>query len=199
MLSYIKGEVTDIEPDKVVIENNGIGYNVFVPLSVIGRVSGIGEEVKLYTYLSVKEDSMTLFGFLSKEELKIFKMILSVSGIGPKGALGILSTLSPDELRIAVLAGDKNAISKAPGIGQKTALKLIIELKDKLDIEDVFVSEETDVKSGSIDASVKNDAIQALVALGYSKSSAASSIKGMSVDADTTVEDVIKYALKNML
>ncbi len=199
MLSYIKGEVTDIEPDKVVIENNGIGYNVFVPLSVIGRVSGIGEEVKIYTYLSVKEDSMTLFGFSSKEELKIFKMILSVSGIGPKGALGILSTLSPDELRIAVLAGDKNAISKAPGIGQKTALKLIIELKDKLDIEDVFVSEETDVKSGSIDASVKNDAIQALVALGYSKSSAASSIKGMSVDADTTVEDVIKYALKNML
>ena len=199
MLSYIKGEVTDIEPDKVVIENNGIGYNVFVPLSVIGRVSGIGEEVKIYTYLSVKEDSMTLFGFSSKEELKIFKMILSVSGIGPKGALGILSTLSPDELRIAVLAGDKNAISKAPGIGEKTALKLIIELKDKLDIEDVFVSEETDVKSGSIDASVKNDAIQALVALGYSKSSAASSIKGMSVDADTTVEDVIKYALKNML
>ena len=199
MLSYIKGEVTDIEPDKVVIENNGIGYNVFVPLSVIGRVSGIGEEVKIYTYLSVKEDSMTLFGFSSKEELKIFKMILSVSGIGPKGALGILSTLSPDELRIAVLAGDKNAISKAPGIGQKTALKLIIEVKDKLDIEDVFVSEETDVKSGSIDASVKNDAIQALVALGYSKSSAASSIKGMSVDADTTVEDVIKYALKNML
>ena len=199
MLSYIKGEVTDIEPDKVVIENNGIGYNVFVPLSVIGRVSGIGEEVKIYTYLSVKEDSMTLFGFSSKEELKIFKMILSVSGIGPKGALGILSTLSPDELRIAVLAGDKNAISKAPGIGQKTALKLIIELKDKLDIEDVFVSEETDVKSGSIDVSVKNDAIQALVALGYSKSSAASSIKGMSVDADTTVEDVIKYALKNML
>lgn len=199
MLSYIKGEVTDIEPDKVVIENNGIGYNVFVPLSVIGRVSGIGEEVKIYTYLSVKEDSMTLFGFSSKEELKIFKMILSVSGIGPKGALGILSTLSPDELRIAVLAGDKNAISKAPGIGQKTALKLIIELKDKLDIEDVFVSEETDVKSGSNDASVKNDAIQALVALGYSKSSAASSIKGMSVDADTTVEDVIKYALKNML
>ena len=199
MLSYIKGEVTDIEPDKVVIENNGIGYNVFVPLSVIGRVSGIGEEVKIYTYLSVKEDSMTLFGFSSKEELKIFKMILSVSGIGPKGALGILSTLSPDELRIAVLAGDKNAISKAPGIGQKTALKLIIELKDKLDIEDVFVSEETDVKSGSIDASVKNDAIQALVALGYSKSSAASSIKGMSVDADTTVEDVIKYALKKML
>ena len=131
MISFIKGMVADIEEDKVVIECNQIGYNIFVPASVIGNINRTGEEVKLYTYMSVREDAVTLFGFLAKEELNLFKKMISVSGIGPKGALGILSTLSVDNLKLAILSEDAKSIAKSPGLGAKTASKLILELKTR--------------------------------------------------------------------
>ena len=120
MISFIKGTVVDIEESKIILECNGIGYNIFVPSSLVNSIGKTGKDLKVFTYLAVHEDSMTLFGFLLKEELDIFKQIIGVSGIGPKGALGILSTLTIDELKIAIMADDSKTIAKAPGIGGKT-------------------------------------------------------------------------------
>ena len=117
MISYIKGILTDMQPDSIVIETYGIGYEIRVPLTVLEEVPSIGEQIKLYTYLYVREDILQLYGFLQKEELEVFKLLLTVSGIGPKAALGILSSITIDDLRFAILSEDKKTISKAPGIG----------------------------------------------------------------------------------
>ena len=159
-------------------------------------------EVKIFTYLSVREDAMNLFGFLSKEELNIFKKIIGVSGIGPKGALGILSTLSVDELKMAIIADDAKAIAKSPGIGAKTASKLILELKDKVDLSNPFgVSiEAADSTFNDEDAGIQNDAMDGLIALGYSSSQALAAIKkAYSNKKDIlTAGELIKLALKNV-
>lgn len=199
MISFIKGTVADIETDKLVVECNNIGYNIFVPISVIDKVNRTGIEVKLYTYLSVKEDSLTLFGFLNKDELNLFRQMISVSGIGPKGALGILSTLSVENLKIAIISGDSKAIAKSPGIGAKTASKLILELKDKLDITGAFEDDNSgeDLNS-SISGSMQGDATDALVALGYSPTQAFSAIKEANKHNKNIkdVSELIKNALK---
>lgn len=200
MISFIKGTVADIETDKLVVECNNIGYNIFVPVSVIDKVNQTGIEVKLHTYLSVKEDSMTLFGFLTKDELNLFKQMISVSGIGPKGALGILSTLPVESLKIAIISGDSKAIAKSPGIGAKTASKLILELKDKLDISDTFKDSDSEdySKSNNINNSIQGDATDALISLGYSPTQAFSAIKeAYNHNKDITdVSELIKNALK---
>jgi Holliday junction DNA helicase RuvA len=156
-----------VRTDSVVLENNGIGYNVLVPANFTEGLS-IGDEVTAYTHFSVREDAMQLFGFRTEDELGIFRLLLTVSGIGPKGALGVLTGMSADELRFAVLADDAAAIAKAPGIGKKTAQKVIIELKDKLDLQEAFDAkvrhaEETDVGAGT----PENEAVLALTSLGY--------------------------------
>lgn len=202
MISFIKGTVVDIEESKIILECNGIGYNIFVPSSLVNSIGKTGKDVKVFTYLAVREDSMTLFGFLLKEELDIFKQIIGVSGIGPKGALGILSTLTIDELKIAIMADDSKTIAKAPGIGGKTASKLILELRDKIDFDNPFgisgdMAGETDYNS---DSGVQNDAMDALIALGYSSSQALSAIKkayASNKDIGNTSE-LIKIALKNI-
>lgn len=200
MYSYIKGTLEEITAGQIVVDNNGIGYQIQAPANMIDYLPSKGEEVKIYTYLHVKEDAMSLFGFLTKDDLKIFQLLLGVNGIGPKGALGILSALSTDELRFAVLAGDSKAIAKAPGIGAKTAQRIILELKDKLNLEDVLDDKLETPKSmvSSEEKSVKNEAIQALVALGYSSSEALSVISKIEISEDTSVEDVLKAALKQM-
>ena len=173
MIKYLNGTLAEVDIDSIVVEVSGIGYGVNVPVSVIENVREIGSKIKIYTYMNVKEDHVSLYGFLTKDELEIFKRIISVSGIGPKGGLAILSTLSADDLRFAVLSDDAKAIAKSPGIGLKTASKLILELKDKFDLQEAF-----DKKSANMaQVSVKNnteaqDAIEALVALGYSSSDA---------------------------
>ena len=141
MISYIKGELTEIFDDAIVVENNGIGFNIRVPASVISEFSVVGEQVKVYTYLQIREDAHSLYGFLTRDDLDIFKMLINVNGIGPKGALAILSTITPDDLRFAVLSDDVKLISSAPGIGAKTAQKLIIEFKDKIKLADAFEQE----------------------------------------------------------
>lgn len=200
MISFIKGTVADIETDKLVVECNNIGYNIFVPISVIDKVNRTGTEVKLYTYLSVKEDSITLFGFLNRDELKLFRQMISVSGIGPKGALGILSTLSVENLKIAIISGDSKAIAKSPGIGAKTASKLILELKDKLDISSAFEDDDSgaDLNNSNINGSMQGDATDALVALGYSPAQAFSAIKEANKHNKDIkdVSELIKNALK---
>lgn len=136
MIGFIKGTIEDIEEDRAVVDCNGIGYNIFMPSSVLSNIS-IGATVKIYTYLAVREDAMNLFGFLGKQDLDIFKKLITVSGIGPKGGLSIMSVMTADEVRMAIITGDHKAISKAPGVGAKTAMKVIVELKDKVNLEDV--------------------------------------------------------------
>lgn len=202
MIAFIKGRISDIETDKLVIENQGMGYNVFVTSRVLSGVSTPGETVKLYTYFSVKEDSMSLYGFLSKDELDLFRKLINVNGIGPKGALSLLSFMTIDELRLAILSEDSKAISRAPGIGAKTASRIIIDLKDKIDIENIFGNpaeepEEKGVAGG--DESIRNDAVEALVALGYSPSQALGVIRSLPVSEHDSVETMIKNALKKMI
>ncbi|MGN0272929.1 MAG: Holliday junction branch migration protein RuvA, partial [Lachnospiraceae bacterium] len=132
MYSYIKGTLVEASAEGIVVDNQGIGYGILVPGQVLEYLPSIGEEVKIYTYHYVREDMIALYGFLTREDVNIFKMLIGVSGIGPKGALAILSVMSTDDLRFAILGEDAKAIARAPGIGAKTAQRLIIELKDKI-------------------------------------------------------------------
>lgn len=202
MISYIRGELIALEEDKAILDVNGVGFGIFMPAQALGMLPPLGEEVRLHTYMNVREDAIQLFGFLTRDDLKVFKLLITVSGIGPKGGLAILSQLSPDDLRFAVMAGDVKAIAATPGIGKKTAEKLIIELKDKLHIEDVLDkiddrNETTLLSNGT--SEIHAEAVQALVALGYGSTEAAKAVKKVSTDEDTTVEEVLKAALKNMM
>lgn len=204
MIAYIKGELADINDNGIVVESNMTGYAISVPSSVISQLPPIGEQVKIHTYLHVREDAMLLYGFLSKDDLAVFKLLITVNGIGPKAALGVLSAISPDELRFAILSDDVKTISKAPGIGAKTASKLILELKDKLRIEDAFEIRlkhaEEAMQEGKKEArtAVQNDAVAALVALGYSNTEALKAVRQVEIDEHTDVEDVLKAALKHI-
>lgn len=200
MISYIKGELVDVTDEgTVVVETGDIGYNVMVPASLLSELPAIGCEVKLYTYLHVREDAMQLYGFFSRDERRVFKLVLGVSGIGPKGALGILGTISPDDLRFAVLSDDVKAISKAPGIGTKTAQKLIIELKDKLSLEEAFELKSAHVAEAAAAANgSKDETVQALVALGYSPAESLKAVKQIDWTEDMTVEAALKLALKKL-
>lgn len=204
MISYIRGELIAIEEEKVIVEVNGVGFGIFMPAQSMNLLPTIGEEVKLHTYMNVREDAMQLFGFLTKDDLNVFKLVIGVSGIGPKGGLSILSELSPDELRFAVMSHDVKAISASQGIGKKTAEKLIIELKDKLSIEDVLQRVEdsearTSVSANHQDNQIQAEAIQALVALGYGNSEALRAVKRVDITEETSVEDVLKLALKYIM
>lgn len=201
MISYIRGELIAIETEKVIVDVGGVGYGIYMPGQSMGLLPPIGEEVKLHTYLNVREDAMQLFGFLTRDDLEIFKLVIGVSGIGPKGGLNILSELSPDDLRFAVLANDVKAITKAPGIGRKSAEKLIIELKDKLKIEDVLEQRMTGAESMTVtskQSEVQSEAVQALVALGYGSTESMKAVKKVLSGTDGTVENILKQALKVM-
>ncbi|MDE5700149.1 MAG: Holliday junction branch migration protein RuvA, partial [Lachnospiraceae bacterium] len=167
MYAYIKGEIADITEDNLVLECNNIGYNIRIPLSVAQRLPGIGSTVKIYTYTSVREDAFQLFGFLSKDDLEIYKKLIAVNGIGPKGALSILSAMSADDLRFAILSGDAKAISKAPGIGNKSAERIILELRDKVHLMSGSISETpVSAMDTQSDSAARNEALEALTSLG---------------------------------
>ena len=129
MITYIRGILEGMEEDKVIVDVGGVGYGIYMAGTAMGRLPALGKEVKIHTHLHVKEDLMQLYGFLTRDELRVFRLLIGVSGIGPKGGLGILSALGPDDLRFAVASNDVKAIQAAPGIGKKTAEKLILELK----------------------------------------------------------------------
>lgn len=198
MINYIKGIVTDIEDSTLTVENNGIGYLIYVPTSVISSIRGIGNEVKIYTYMNVKEDALDLYGFLTKDELKIFKQIIGVSGIGPKGGISLLSCMTVSDLRFAVLSGDSKSISKANGIGAKTAQKLIIELKDKIDIEENIGTDSGVVTAVSGDNDSVTEAIMALTELGYSQTEAAKAVSMIGNCDGMNTEMILKAALKKL-
>ncbi|OYP37555.1 Holliday junction branch migration protein RuvA [Lachnotalea glycerini] len=174
MISYIKGNIIEIEEDLIIIEANNIGYNIRISNQTAASLPGIGQEIKIYTYMHVREDAISLFGFMTRDDLKVFKLLIGVSGIGPKGGLAVLSALSADDIRFAVLSDDVKTISKAPGIGTKTAQRLIIELKDKLKLEDAFEQRLENNQIATSESNLKNDAkseaILALTSLGYSNS-----------------------------
>lgn len=200
MISYVRGELAAVEPQKAVVDVGGVGYGVYMSQQALSLLPQPGNEVKLFTYLNVKEDAMQLFGFLTKDDLEIFKLVIGVSGIGPKGGLNILSCMSPDELRFAIMSGDAKAISAAPGIGKKTAEKLILELRDKVDIADVLESaahggSSEDLRVAEAESGMQAEAVQALVALGYGNAESLRAVRKTSPDCQT-VEDILKEALK---
>ena len=202
MIAYVKGILADVREDGIVVEAGSIGYNINVPGNVIEMLPGIGSEVKIHTYTHVREDAFLLYGFLTRDDLDIFKKCITVSGIGPKGALAILSVMDADALRFAIIAGDAKAIAKAPGVGARTAERLILELKDKVKIEDTLQG--VDNVTGKIDAvgditgpnAMKKDAVEALVALGYSSAEALKAVNQVENIEDMDSEEILKAALK---
>lgn len=203
MITYIRGILEGMEEDKVIVDVGGVGYGIYMAGTAMGRLPALGKEVKIHTHLHVKEDLMQLYGFLTRDELRVFRLLIGVSGIGPKGGLGILAQLTPDELRFAVMSKDIKAISAAPGIGKKTAEKLIVELKDKLKIEDVL-EHQVEAANGAAEDTVnaqglQADAVQALTALGYGSTEALQAVRKVEMDESTTVEDLLKGALKYLI
>lgn len=198
MYSYIKGTIEEISDNLLVIENNGIGYNIFMPITKIVEIGNIGDDVKVYTYTSVKEDSFSLFGFISKDELSLFKLLISVSGVGPKTGQEILGAFPVAVLVNAIINNDSKLISSAPGVGKKTADRIIIDLKDKVskysgNFEEITVKDDITVN----DKELKN-AILALISLEYSKKeSRAAAEKAYKAGARTT-DEILRGALKNL-
>ena len=189
MIGFVNGEIEFIGDDQVLIDCGFMGYNIFVPGNVIDSCR-IGDEIKLYTYMNVREDAINLFGFLTSDELNVFKKLITVNGIGPKGALAILTIMSEDS----------KLISRAPGIGVKTAQKVILELKDKLDIETIgdYSADGLSRSTVSISSDIVEEAIEALTALGYSNSESTKAVKASDLSGCTSAEDIIKQALKNI-
>ncbi|MCC8126868.1 MAG: Holliday junction branch migration protein RuvA [Clostridiales bacterium] len=205
MFSYIRGSLEEVAGDAVTVETMGIGWKILVPVSVLDRLPRTGTEIKLYTSFQVREDDMTLYGFLTAQDRRMFEMLLLVTGVGPKAAMGILSVLQPDDLRLAIIAEDAKAISRAPGIGPKTAKRIILDLKDRISTEEIlpeaFPSDskagaaQTISASGTPGASAR-EAIEALVALGYSLSEATRAVREVKEAETMTAEAVLKAALK---
>lgn len=203
MIAFLKGTIEDITENSLVLDVNGIGYEILVPGQLLDMLKGIGQELKVYTYMQVREDAVVLFGFLTRDDLAMFKMLIGVNGVGPKAGLGILSALGTEELRFAVLADDAKRIAKAPGIGAKTAQKIILELKDKLDLAEVFEqklnADRQQEAAVSVGSDMVQDAVEALVALGYGSTEALRAVRAVKADTVADSEQLLKEALKHML
>lgn len=199
MYAYFKGKIAAKEPDLVIVEVNGVGYNIRISAGTASLLPPVGEEAKLYTYTSVREDAITLYGFLTKDDLDMFRLLIGVNGIGPKGGQSILSVMSPDDLRFAIVSGDAKMIARAPGIGAKTAQRIILDMRDKVSLEDTLHGEAEAVR---LDASVSDsarEAVEALTALGYGMTEAARAVKEVKGADQMAVEDILKASLKYLL
>lgn len=198
MIGYVKGTLEDFDESSITIDVNGIGIHVFVSGGVLAALPAMGSEIKVYTYTYVKEDAFQLYGFLTKDDLALYKQLIAVNGVGPKTGLGFFSMFSASDLRFAIYSADVKTIAKAPGIGKKTAERVIIDLKDKVSLED----NSADALLGQIASapdmtqSNRKDAIEALVALGYSPAEATKAVKELNPSEDMDVEAILKGALK---
>ena len=203
MISYVKGRLASVEEDRIVVEAGAFGIAVFVPVSVLDELPSLGEEVTVYTYFQVREDGMSLYGFLYRQDRDMFKQLIGVNGIGPKAARGILSVMRPDDLRIAIVSEDVKAITKAPGIGTKTAQRLILDLKDKISLDKVLenfgnaMPVET-AKPGAGMKAAAREAVEALVALGYTNAEASKAVRQVELTEEMTSEDVLKASLRHL-
>ena len=203
MIASIKGRLEGVTSESVIIDVNGLGVEAIVPATVINRLPKIDENVRLYTYLHVREDAMQLYGFLEKEDLDFFKLLITVNGIGPKAAIAVLSSMPADILTFAILSEDIKTIEKAQGIGAKTAKKLVLELKDKVGIikqakNASSVDYNSDIATG-INSEIKREATEVLAALGYSQTEAMKAISTVKMTEDMTSEELVKLALKNLM
>lgn len=200
VISYIRGMLAEKAGDMIVVEAGQVGFGIRVPMTVLESLPPLGEEVRIYTHMQVKEDDISLYGFLNRQDLEMFRQLIGVNGIGPKGALAILSTLRPDDLRLAILTGDARAISRAPGIGAKTAQRIILDLKDKVSAEEMIASMEAEKGTGAVAAPLageaSREAVEALVALGYSNLEASKAVKSVQATEDMDAEAVLKASLK---
>jgi len=202
LISYIKGIVEYISENYVVIENNGIGYNIQVSENTVGKLSVSDSVVKIYTYMNVKEDEISLFGFLSMNELEIFNKLISVSGVGPKAALSILSVMSPDEVVLAIISDDIAALSKGRGIGKRIAQRVALELKDKVEAfrysnNNSFDFNLNTSEFDNINGEEKRDAVEALVSLGFGRSEALKTVME-TADDNMSSAQIISLALKKL-
>ncbi len=201
MIAFVRGTAVDMTENSVIVETGGIGYEIYMTGTDLSQIH-MGEEVKIHTYFNVREDAMQLYGFRSKDDLQMFKLLLGVNGVGPKAAVGVLAGITADELRFAILSDDVKTLSKAPGIGKKTAQKLILELKDKMKLEDAFeiklAHEQEKAAAGLGEVSDgRQEAVEALVALGYSSTDALRAVRKVTDVAPDDVEGLLKAALKN--
>ena len=197
MYAYIYGEIIDKEPENLVVECNHIGYNIHIAPGMLPKFPAVGQMARIYTYTSVREDAFWLYGFTSKDELSLFKLLITVSGIGPKAAMGILSVMDVDTIRLAVISQDAKMIAKAPGVGAKSASRIVLELKDKIKPEDV-IGKPVDDEEDSVIGTLRQEATEALVALGYTVSDAYKVLQKLDITEETRVEDVIKMALRQI-
>ncbi len=198
MIYSVKGEVVHTEANLAVIECGGVGYACRTTFTTLSKLKGIGSQAKLYTYLNVSQDDVSLFGFYDQQELKCFRMLLTVSGVGPKAALSVLSDIPPEKFALTVATGDYKAITKAKGIGAKTAQRIVLELKDKIAKEQLSDASSVDFAavSEAVSGGATGEAIAALVVLGYSQAEAATVISGL--DSSLSTEELIKQALKKI-
>lgn len=205
MISFLNGIADEAAPDHAIIDVGGVGFYVNISPDTYERFPDSGEPVKIYTYMSVKEDGMSLYGFLSKDELAMFKLLISVSGIGPKGGLSVLSALGTDDLRFAIMSGDSKTLAKAPGIGKKTAERLVLELHDKISNDDITGQPDgngTETLLAGNDRNTATEATQALSALGYSPSDAMKAVRKVMSESDMSdadTEAVLKAALRELI
>ena len=204
MIYYVAGMLAAKSERSVVVDHQGVGLEILVPESVLDAMPVVGSDVKIYTFFHVKEDGMQLFGFLTEQDKALFQQLITVNGIGPKGGLAIMGALSSDEIRMAILSDDAKTIAMAPGIGPKTAKKLILELKDKIDLEAALqdVRDPEDAGASARSSSAKNDivvdTVDALTALGYSPTDAMRAVRAVPLTEDMTVEELLKLTLRNM-
>lgn len=200
MISYLIGQAVDASENFVILEVNQIGYQVFMTVRDLAKLPEYGKEIKVFTYLHLKEDLIQLYGFLDQEDLKLFQMLINVNGIGPKAGIGILSALSADDLRFAILSDDVKTITKVPGIGNKTAQRLILDLKDKISLEDAFEKkmQKTEKQKKNKNQDNVDEAILAMTSLGYSNSEALRAVRAVKIEENWTTEEIIKEALKTI-
>lgn len=200
MIAYISGALVSAGENYIVIDNHGMGYRIFVSGKFLEHIPAYGTQIKIYTHMYIREDELTLYGFHSEEELSVFRILIGISGVGPKVAMAILTALTIQELQIAVISEDAKTISKANGVGAKGASRIILELKDKLKMEDMMdAAYEQSIVQDTQDLNAARDAILALVNLGYSNSEAALAVKKIGDTSQMDIESILKAALKKLI
>ncbi|MDP4094834.1 MAG: Holliday junction branch migration protein RuvA [Bacillota bacterium] len=199
MFSYIKGELAQKHGDYVVIDNNGIGYKIFVPITTVESIGSVGEKTILHTYFHVREDAMSLYGFKTQEELGMFELLITVSGVGPKAALSLVSSISASKFGLAVITDDAKTLTKAQGIGNKMAQRIILELKDKIKKEQLSdMGGKLDISETPRENSRVSEAISALMVLGYTPLEASRAVSSV-YSEELDLETIIKSALKGLV
>lgn len=200
MISFVRGDVGAVYENAVEIDTGSFGLLIYTSSDVLSRLPKAGTDITMYTYMSVKEDDISLYGFLSRDELAMFRQLITISGVGPKAALQILSAYTPSDLRLMILAGDVKKIQKAPGVGAKIAQRIVMELKDKTDLQDALSPDETDNSPAAFYASeseAKNEAVLALTSLGYGSAEALKAVSAFDTSGMDT-EAILKEALKRL-